>query len=108
MPPARALVPTELQARLDAGDDVVVLDVREAWEVDLGALPRTLWIPLGELPDRLAEVPQDKDVVCVCHHGVRSAMAARLLAGQGHPRAWNLSGGVDRWARDVDPAFPTY
>lgn len=106
--PADAIDPPELARQLAAGEPVVVLDVREAWEVELGTLPNTLWIPLGELMGRLDEVPTDRTVVCVCHHGVRSAFAARALARSGHPRAVNLRGGVDRWQREVDRDFPTY
>ena len=105
---APALDPEELARKLDEGETVVVLDVREAWEVDLGTLPNTLWIPLDELAARIEEVPTDREVVCVCHHGVRSAFAARALAAAGHPRVFNLRGGVDRWHREVDGDFPTY
>lgn len=106
--PAPALDPADLARKLDAGEPVVVLDVREAWEVDLGVLPNTLWIPLPELATRFDEVPFDREVVCVCHHGIRSAFAARALAEAGHDRVSNLRGGVDRWHRDVDTKFPTY
>lgn len=99
--PAGHVTPRELQARFEAGDDVLVLDVREPWEVELGTLPGTLWIPLDELRERLEEVPFDRDVVCVCHHGVRSAFAARAIAEAGHPAVFNLVGGVDRFAREV-------
>lgn len=105
---AAAVTPKDLAAKLAAGEEVVVLDVREAWEVDLGTLPNTLWIPLDELGARIEEVPTDRTVVCVCHHGIRSAFAARALAEAGHRSVFNLRGGVDAWHRDVDQDFPTY
>lgn len=106
--PAGSLDPAELARKLEAGEPVVVLDVREPWEVEMGTLPNTLWIPLDELGARIDEIPVDRDVVCVCHHGVRSGFAARALAQAGHPRVFNLLGGVDRWHRDVDADFPAY
>jgi rhodanese-related sulfurtransferase len=63
---------------------------------------------MHELPARLAELPRGRDVVVVCHHGVRSRLAARFLAGAGFDPVWNLAGGVEAWAADVDPALTRY
>ncbi|HLE96864.1 MAG TPA: rhodanese-like domain-containing protein [Candidatus Thermoplasmatota archaeon] len=106
--PAGKIAPQELKDRLDRGEPLVVLDVREAWEVEFGKLPNSIWIPFDEVKARIAEVPAGKALVVACHHGVRSAFAARALADAGFDEVYNLTGGVDRWAREVDPDFPTY
>lgn len=97
-----------LVAMRGAGDIFTLLDVRERWEVELCAIPGSLYIPLGELPTRIGEVPDDRPVVVLCHHGFRSAHAASWLHGQGFDRVINLSGGIDSWARRVDPTMKVY
>ena len=85
-----------------------LLDVREAWEVALAALPEALTIPMNELPDRLDTLPADRPLVVLCHHGQRSAHVTAWLRRRGYDNAVNLAGGIDAWSRDVDPAMPTY
>jgi len=85
-----------------------VLDVREPWEVAICALPETQNLPLGELGQRLQEVPCDLPVVVVCHHGGRSAHATRFLRARGLSQVVNLAGGIDQWARVVEPDMPVY
>lgn len=106
----RAITPTELAARLAAGNGAapMVVDVRDPWEADVAPMPRATLIPLGEFAARIAEVPRDREVVLVCHHGMRSLQAARLLVASGHPAAVNLTGGIDRWSVEVDPSVPRY
>lgn len=89
-------------------DSLFLLDVREPFEFNLCRVEGSRLIPLNSLPQRLAEVPTDVRVVCICHHGTRSAYACQLLASLGRGRLYNLTGGVDRWASDVDPAMPRY
>lgn len=103
----RSITPHELQERLEQSPPVV-LDVREQWEVDLAALPNCLHIPMGEIPHRLAELDPQADIVVLCHHGVRSAHVAAFLEQAGFPRLYNLAGGIDAWAREVDPNTPRY
>lgn len=102
------LAPQDLQERLDAGHELVLLDVREHAELEICALPGVTHVPLGELAVRLPELDPDAETVCICHHGIRSANAAVALAELGFERLWNLSGGMDRWARDVDPTMARY
>jgi rhodanese-related sulfurtransferase len=90
------------------GETVAVLDVREAWELDICRLPKSLCIPLASLPGRLEELPRDGTLVVVCHHGMRSAHAVQWLRTNGFPHAVNLAGGIDAWARQIDPAMRTY
>ena len=102
------LEPAELKGRLDRGDSVIVLDVREPEEIRLAAFPNAVHIPMGEIPSRLAELDPDAEWVVVCHHGIRSAQVAMYLARNGFERVSNLSGGIDEWSLTVDPATPRY
>lgn len=98
-----------LQERLAApGAPPVILDVREGWEVQHCALPRTTHIPMGQIPDRITELQTDQEIVVVCHHGVRSHHVAQFLEQQGFTRLYNLRGGIDAWAREIDPTMATY
>ena len=104
----RPLSPPDLKERLDRGDELVLLDVREHGELEICRLPGITHIPLGELSVRHIELDPDAETVCICHHGVRSAHAAVALAQLGFEALWNLSGGIDRWAREVEPGMPRY
>jgi rhodanese-related sulfurtransferase len=90
----------------------VLLDVREAWEVQLAriSLPdvTTLHIPMQTVPQRLDELAEAQPIVCICHHGMRSAQVVAFLQRQGHAHIYNLAGGVDAWSAQVDPAVPRY
>jgi rhodanese-related sulfurtransferase len=97
-----------LSAMRQSGDPVTLLDVRESWEVELCAIEGSLYIPLGQLPARLDELPTDRPLVVICHHGIRSAHATAWLRGQGYGMCCNLSGGIDAWARRVDPTMKVY
>ncbi len=97
-----------LAAWAAAPDAPLVLDVREAWEVAICALPNSLNIPLGSIPARFEEIPEDRQVVALCHHGMRSLQATRWLRGRGFDNVVNLQGGVDAWSRLIDPSLPTY
>jgi adenylyltransferase/sulfurtransferase len=99
----------QLQARLAAGEPLVLLDVREPWEHALGHLTGDVHVPLGELDARLDEVPRTEAlVVCYCHHGVRSLHAAAFLQGEGWPQVASLAGGIDAWSVRVDPGVRRY
>jgi rhodanese-related sulfurtransferase len=90
----------------------LLLDVREPWEVALASirLPGTpaLDIPMNQVPGRLAEIDAAQPVVCICHHGMRSAQVVAFLLQRGYPRVYNLAGGIDAWSSHVDPAVPRY
>jgi rhodanese-related sulfurtransferase len=102
------VAPQELKRRLDAGERLTVLDVREPWEIAIASLAGTLNIPLQEVPARLGELDRNSDLVVMCHAGGRSRRAAEFLSARGFTRVANLSGGIDAWSRDVDPSLPTY
>lgn len=97
-----------LKARLDAGEDLVLLDVREARELAICAIEGALHIPLGELTARAHELDPERPTVCICHHGMRSAQAAGFLASQDFGQLFNLTGGVEAWAQRVDPRMARY
>ena len=102
----------QLRLWLQAAGPALLLDVREPWEValaplQLDATPQ-LHIPMGELPGRLAEIDPAQSVVCICHHGVRSAQVVAFLHHRGYPLVYNLAGGVDAWSVQIDPAVPRY
>lgn len=85
-----------------------LLDVRMAEELEEAALPGALHIPLHELPARHAELPRDKPLAVLCHHGVRSETAARFLGKAGFEGVMSVAGGIDAYSLDVDPTLPRY
>lgn len=97
----------ELKRRIDAGEEVYLLDVREPWEYKTAQIGGKL-IPMNEIPQRLSEIDREREVVVHCHHGVRSQRVAEFLQQSGFPRVVNLSGGIDAWSREVDPTVPKY
>jgi rhodanese-related sulfurtransferase len=98
----------QLKARRDAGDDIVLLDVRELDEVATASLAAATVIAMAEIPARLADLPTDKPIVVMCHHGSRSAHVTGFLNANGYPNAVNLEGGIDAWSSQIDPAVPRY
>ena len=94
--------------RLSRGDRLLVLDVREGWEVEIGRIAESVHLPMAEVPRRHTELPREAEIVVVCHHGMRSAMVADYLRSAGFPRVLNLTGGIDRWSVAVDPAVARY
>lgn len=101
------VTPTELKQRLDAGQDVFVLDVREPFEYQIANIGGTL-IPLNEVPQRLGEIDREREVVVHCKSGGRSQRAAEFLAQQGYAKVSNLAGGITAWSNEVDPTLPKY
>ncbi|HEY7037507.1 MAG TPA: rhodanese-like domain-containing protein [Methylomirabilota bacterium] len=99
--------PQDLKARLDRREPVVLLDVREEWETALCRLENATHIPIEEIEFRTTELDPADEIVVYCHHGVRSAAVAGFLRQQGF-KAVNLEGGVDLWARAIDPKMKRY
>ena len=99
----------ELKALLDNKAGVEVLDVREPWEIETASLAGSTNIPMNDLPARFKEeLDPQKHVVVVCHHGVRSMNVTAWLRQQGFENVQSLRGGIDRWAREIDPKIPLY
>ena len=101
------MTPRELKARLDRGDDLYVLDVREPHEYQICNIGGHL-IPLGDLPQRVNELDSSREIVAHCRSGVRSAKAAEFLRQAGFKKLWNLKGGILAWSDEVDPRVPKY
>lgn len=102
------LTPAELARRWAAGDRPALLDVREPGEHRIARLAGARLVPLATLPDAVASLDPDAELVVYCHHGVRSAAAVDFLRRNGIRRARNLAGGIDRWSREVDPEVRRY
>jgi adenylyltransferase/sulfurtransferase len=96
-----------LKARLDAGDRPVLLDVREPWEFGLARIDGSKLIPMSELGERFTELDPGAETVVICHHGNRSAYAARALQEAGFEKVLNLEGGLDAYSF-VDESVPPY
>ncbi|MGQ0534466.1 MAG: ubiquitin-like small modifier protein 1 [Methanobacteriota archaeon] len=97
-----------LQAKFKRGEKVFLLDVREPHEYEIARIEGSHLIPLGELPERVSEVPLTGEVVAHCKSGARSARAVKLLRDLGYTRVRNLVGGIDAWADEIDPSVPRY
>lgn len=106
----RQIRPRELARQLANGHTVYLIDVRQAWEHEIAALPESRLLPLGELARRTDEVdlPKDAPLVVYCHHGVRSLTGAKILEQAGFANVASLAGGIDAWSLEVDPGVPRY
>jgi adenylyltransferase/sulfurtransferase len=104
----RSIGPLELATRLDRGDDIDVVDVREPYEWGIARLEGARLVPLGQIELEMESFDPARDTVVYCKTGRRSAQAAQKLAGAGIRNVFNLDGGVVRWRGEVDPTFPEY
>jgi rhodanese-related sulfurtransferase len=102
------ITPEDLARRLAAGEELVLLDVREPRELTICRIEGSTAIPMSELSVRHVELDPDLPTVCICHHGIRSAHVAAALARLDFAELYNLTGGIDRWAAEVDPAMRRY
>ena len=99
---------TALKQKLDAGEKLLLVDVREKFEFDICRIAGSKLIPLSEFPSRMNELDSASEIVLLCKAGVRSARALQLLKEAGFDKLWNLTGGITAWASEVDPAMPRY
>lgn len=103
------ITPAEAAAALAAGrDDFVLLDIREPDEWAIVRIEGARFVPMGELPERRAELDPGAEIAVLCHSGRRSHAVTAWLQQQGWTRACNVVGGIDRWATTVDPGLPRY
>ena len=107
-PTVPAITVGELKAKLDRGDKVAIVDVREPGEYEVCRIPGARLIPLGELPARMAELNPSEEIVLHCKSGGRSSKALLLLRQAGFEQLWNLTGGIRAWVEEVDPSQPRY
>ena len=98
----------ELKKKLDAKEDILVLDVREPHELEICRLEGTKEIPLGDLETRFAELDKEKELIVHCRSGGRSAKAVAFLKSKGYDKAVNLAGGILAWAEKIDPSMQSY
>jgi molybdopterin/thiamine biosynthesis adenylyltransferase/rhodanese-related sulfurtransferase len=98
----------ELQTKLAAREDFLLLDVREPYEYEIARIPGAKLIPLGELPSRMSELDSAQEIALHCKTGRRSAQALRALREAGFSKLTNVRGGIEAWANEVDPSVPKY
>jgi rhodanese-related sulfurtransferase len=102
------LSPAEFAGKRDADESWQLLDVREAWEIEIVSVPDSIRIPMSEVPQRHAELDKDRPVAVLCHSGVRSARVAEYLASLRFTQVANIAGGIDAWSQEVDNSLPRY
>jgi adenylyltransferase/sulfurtransferase len=104
------ITPKELEARLAAGESLFMLDVREPHEWQISNLGHygAILIPQGQVMERMGELDTAQEIIVQCRTGVRSAQIVALLQEHGFSKLHNLDGGINRWARDVEPEIPVY
>ncbi|MEN8260149.1 MAG: rhodanese-like domain-containing protein [Pseudomonadota bacterium] len=101
--------PQELNRRLAEGSEKpLLLDVREPFEYSICHIDNSLHIPLNQVPLKLHQLESTREIVVICHHGIRSRQVGHFLVRQGFEKVTNLAGGIDAWAIDVEPAMPRY
>ncbi|HSG82164.1 MAG TPA: molybdopterin-synthase adenylyltransferase MoeB [Gemmatimonadota bacterium] len=103
-----AITATQLKARLDAGDPIRILDVREPHELNIARLENVELIPLRQLPEQLQRLDREEEIVVICRSGSRSAFATRFLLDAGFASVYNLTGGLLAWSDEVDPTMAKY
>ncbi len=107
-PAPTEITPADLLSLLERGEDVAIIDVREPYEWQIARLPNARLIPLAEVPSAIPSLDRNRRTVVLCHHGIRSEMAADQLRAAGFERVSNLAGGIARWSAEVDPSVPRY
>jgi rhodanese-related sulfurtransferase len=102
------VTPHEVEALIARGEKFLFVDVREPWEHQTARIEGAVLIPLREIPANLAPLARTGEVVLFCHHGMRSLDAALWLREQGVGGARSMTGGIERWAMEIDPLVPRY
>jgi rhodanese-related sulfurtransferase len=102
------ITPQELHEVIETGKDYCIIDVRTLDEIEKAPFPKAVHIPLQELSKNVANMPQDKLVITLCHHGTRSLNACYLLKEKGFDKVVSLRGGIDLWSKTIDPTIPCY
>ena len=102
------ITPAELKKKLDAGEKLLLIDVREPWEHQTCHIEGARLIPMRNIPANLQSLDVEETVICYCHHGMRSLDVAVWLQKQGVESARSLAGGIDKWSAEIDPKVPRY
>ena len=98
----------QVNALKKRGESFTLLDVREPWEFEKARIDGSKHIPMGDIPTRVQELDPDEHIIVVCHHGMRSLSVTNWLRQQGFENVQSMRGGIDGWARTVDPKVPIY
>jgi rhodanese-related sulfurtransferase len=106
--PVKQLTAKELHQKLQQGEELLLLDVRESHEYRQAHIAGSYLLPMPQLPRRLKELPKAQPIVVLCHHGVRSQQIADYLIRHDFEHIYNLRGGIDAWSRDIDDSVPRY
>lgn len=105
----REMTPDECKAYLESAPvKPLLLDVREPWEYNIVHLEDSVLIPMRQVPVEADALDADREIIVICHHGVRSRQVALFLKARGFSNVINLRGGMDAWARYTDTSLPTY
>lgn len=102
------IAPREIKDFIERGEKFLFVDVREKWEHEASRIEGTVLIPMRDIPANLSRLASAVKVVLFCHHGIRSLDAAAWLRERGVHGAQSMSGGIDRWAEEIDPLVPRY
>lgn len=102
------ITPLEVVQKLKEEQDFILLDVREHAELEICFLADAIHIPMGQIPNKMAVLSKNKDMIVFCHMGVRSRQVLNYLQQNGFTRVFNLTGGIDRWSVEVDPSLRRY
>jgi rhodanese-related sulfurtransferase len=106
--PIKSLSATELKIKIDSEEPIFLLDVRESFEYHHAKIAGSILIPLNQIPQRLQELDVNKEIVVICHHGIRSMQAANFLDQVGFKLVSNLVGGIDAWSIECDSSVARY
>jgi len=104
----QSITPERLKQRIDGGDNLELIDVRDPWEFEICRIQGSRNIPMTEIESQLAAIDSSMETVLICHHGVRSLQIAAFLESLGYQHLYNLDGGINRWSGTVDPDMPQY
>jgi rhodanese-related sulfurtransferase len=108
MTSVKSATPAEIKQRLAGGEPLELIDVREPGEIAIAAIEGARVLPMSQAASWIDHLPGDRELVIICHHGMRSMQVAMALAQRGHGNVTNMTGGIDLWSTQVDPTVPRY
>lgn len=106
--PAEITVAEANELLTAAASESVLLDVREPWEIEICHVRNARFIPMRQIPEKLGEIPEDRHILVLCHHGSRSRQVAHFLSAHGYKNVSNVAGGIAAWADEIDPTLARY